>query len=151
MAATTITAYNQLVSGLTSGMFNWQSDSYKLTLHGSAYTPNASNTSFDAIAASELATGSGYTNGGYPIVKTYLGSGTTAKLSFGNILVAALGGTLVAKTAVLSRIGYSGGVSNPLVAYIPLGAAGGTVSIADGQGISINFNSQSGAFLLSAP
>jgi hypothetical protein len=67
MPLMTARAYAGGVGQLLSKTENLTSDTLKVTLHGSGYTPNFDTDTFQSALTSEMSTGSGYTAGGLTV------------------------------------------------------------------------------------
>ena len=62
--AASITFYQSFREYMSDGTIDLDTDSFKVTLHTSTYTPNAGTHTVYADLTNELSTASGYTNGG---------------------------------------------------------------------------------------
>jgi hypothetical protein len=62
--AITVKWYGQGMLNLAKGNIDMDTDTFKLTLHTSTYTPNLDTDDFYNDATNELSTANGYTNGG---------------------------------------------------------------------------------------
>jgi hypothetical protein len=109
-------ATNEFKTGLASGTFNFNSDSFKIALYTGAATLNAETASY---TSSYEVVASGYTAGGNPLTVTVAPttgvSGTTAYLSFANVTWTS---ALTARGALIYKVG--GG--NPTVCVLDFGA-----------------------------
>jgi hypothetical protein len=101
---------------------DYLSDTIKLTLHTSTYSPNIDTNEILADATNQLATANGYTSGGYTLASktvSYNATGNVTTYDFGDVTVTASGGTLTFQYAVISDSTIA---SSPLIGYIDLGA-----------------------------
>ena len=141
--ASTITVYNSLKLFLLDGTLDLNTNTFKVTLHSSAYTPNAATHSVLAHTTGELATANGYTNGGKLLVNPSLTNSLgTVKWNADNLVWTASSGSIVARYAVISAIGTLNGTTNPLIAYITLNDNGGAqdVTVTDGNTLTLQWN-----------
>ena len=59
--------YRQVLAKAANKEFDWDSDSWKLTLHTSSYTPNLDTHAYVSDLTNELSTAGGYTAGGFAL------------------------------------------------------------------------------------
>lgn len=64
MATLTMKWYGKALDHLANAAIDWDTDTFKWTLHTSTYTPNQDTDDFYNDATNELSTANGYTNGG---------------------------------------------------------------------------------------
>jgi hypothetical protein len=142
--STLITPYYKFKEFILDGTLDLNSNTFKLTLHTSGYTPSASTHTLFAHATNEVANGNGYSTGGIALSNLSLTSGSgTTKWSADNIVWTANGGSITARYAVLWASGTLNGQANPLVAFITLNDQGGTptdVTVTDGNTLTVQWN-----------
>lgn len=101
---------------------DWVTDTIKVTLHTSTYTPNQDTHDFADDLTNELSTGSGYTAGGVTLASksvSYDTSTNEARLIAGNAAWTNLSATF--RYAVVWKDTGTAGTS-PLLGYVDLGA-----------------------------
>lgn len=120
--ATTITAYDHLWRLLLTGGVDLDTDTLKIALVTSSYTPATTHTIWspgtsDAAdpAYNEVATGSGYTTGGATLANPVA---TNDNIDYDDVTWTAL--TKTFRYAVCYKSGSGGGLTNPLLFYILL-------------------------------
>lgn len=146
--AASITFYQSFREYVADGTIDLDTDSFKVTLHTSSYTPNASTHSIYSDLTNELATAVGYTNGGAALGSvTWTRSGATVTFDAADTTWTASGGSIVARYAVIRKDGTTGGIVSPLVAYILLDTTPADVTTTDGNTLTLQWNA-SGIFAL---
>lgn len=145
--AASITFYNSFKEYLGDGTIDLDTHTFKVQLHSSSYTPNASTHTVRADLTNELSTANGYTAGG-----ATLGS-VTWNLSVGTVTFdaadtvwTASGGSIVARYAVIYDDTPSS-PTDPLVAYILLDTTPANVTATDTNTLTLAWNG-SGIFTL---
>lgn len=122
--AASIKAYGPVTQHIQAGDINWTSDTFKLSLHTSGYTPDQNNHEFYSDLTNELTTAGGYTVGGFTISGESNSYDATTReyRSDGNDLsVAALTPSSPFRYAVLRKdTGVAG--TSILICYINFGA-----------------------------
>lgn len=137
MAAGNWIMYDSAKKGLNNGTIDFDTDTIKISLHSSSYTPSLSHDEY-ADATNELSTANGYTSGGATITGTVTNSGSTTKLAASaNTTWTAAGGSIVARWAVMRKSGSANGLTNPLIGYVLLDTAPANVTAVDGQNLQI--------------
>jgi hypothetical protein len=132
MAAGNWIIYDSAKKLLCNGGIDFDSDTIKMALVTSSYTPALTHTQWSDVSGSELASGSGYTTGGATVSATVTNSGSTTKLSASaDPSWTASGGSLTLRYAVLYKSGSGGGLTNPLIGYVALDTAS-NITLADG-------------------
>lgn len=127
--AVTGTPYNHLMLCLLNGAMVLASDTLKLMLVSSAYTPDAEHTQIADVSAHEI-TGTNYTAGGQALTGVAASrSGASAKLDAADLTFAALTATF--RYGVLYADVTRGGLTGPLVGYFVLDSADVVVSGVD--------------------
>lgn len=132
--AASITAYDGLWKLLLTGGIDLDTDTLKVALVTSAYTPSAAHTIWADVSANEVATGSGYTTGGIAL--------TTPVVAASNIDYDDLVWTALTKTfryAVCYKSGSGGGLTNPLLWYALLDTTPADV-VSSGSNYTIQWN-----------
>lgn len=128
--ATTMTFYHSFLGKLGNKEIDLNSDTFKVVLTSSSYTPDASTHDEYADVTNELATANGYTQNTATIASpTWNGSSGTWTWDGANIAWTASGGAIVARYAVIFDDTATG---DPLVAYILLDNTPANVTIPDG-------------------
>lgn len=117
--ATLIDIYNPFKKYMGDGTIVFGTDTLKIALVTSAYTPNAEHGQWADVSANEVATGSGYTTGGATLgTVTYTRSGGTTTLDAADPSWTTL--TKTFRYAVIYANVTRNGVTNPLIACILL-------------------------------
>lgn len=141
MAAGTFTLYDHLAEGLGNKEFNFDTDTIKMTLHTSAYTPSAAH----AVAAdltNEVANANGYTTGGITLTTpTWAQAAGVAKFSSDPAVWTAAGGSLTARYAVLRDT-----TIDHLIGYMLLDATPANVVATDGNTLTVGPHATNGWF-----
>ena len=147
--AASITLYESFREYIADGTFDLDSNTFKVSLHTSTYTPSASTHSAFASVTNELSTANGYTNGGATLASvTWTRSGATVTFDAADVVWTASGGSIVARYAVIRASGTLNGVVDPLVAYILLDTTPADVTATTGNTFTLAFNA-SGIIALS--
>lgn len=113
--AASITAYDNLWKLLLTGGIDLDTDTLKLALVTSSYTPSTAHDEWADVSAHEVANGSGYTTGGATLAGPVV---TTATVDFNDVTWTSL--TKTFRYAVCYKSGSGGGLTNPLLFYILL-------------------------------
>lgn len=123
---------------------DWATDTIKVSLHGSGYTPNQSTDEFFSSATAELATGNGYTAGGATLgTKSVTVTGlTTAYKAAASSWTA--NPTITARWAVVRKDTGSAATS-PLLAYVLLDSAPADVT-ATNAAFTLTWDATDGVF-----
>lgn len=132
--AASITAYDHLWKLLLTGGIDLDTDTLKVALVTSSYTPSAAHTIWADVSANEVATGYGYTTGGIAL--------TTPVVAASNIDYDDLVWTALTKTfryAVCYKSGSGGGLTNPLLWYALLDTTPADV-VSSGSNYTIQWN-----------
>lgn len=145
--AASITFYQSVREYLADGTIDLDTDTFKVTLHNSTYTPNASTHTIYSDATNELSTANGYTNGGYTLTPTWVRSGATVTFDAGDAQWTASGGSITARHAVIRKDGTANGIVSPLICYILLDTTPADVTATDGNTFTLQWNG-SGIFTL---
>lgn len=133
--AASITAYAHLWKLLNTGGIDLDTDTLKLALVTSSYTPNTAHDEWADVSANEVANGSGYTTGGAALASPVV---TNSNIDYNDVTWAAL--TKTFRYAVCYKSGSGGGLTNPLLFYILLDTAPADV-VSSGSNYTIQWNS----------
>lgn len=146
--AASITFYQSFREYIADGTIDLDTDTFKVTLHTSTYSPNASTHTVYADLTNELSTASGYTNGGATLASvTWTRSGGTVTFDAADTTWNASGGTITARYAVIRKDGTANAIVSPLVAYILLDTTPADVAVTTGNTLTLAWNA-SGIFTL---
>ncbi|MBK8184325.1 MAG: hypothetical protein IPK63_16170 [Candidatus Competibacteraceae bacterium] len=110
--ATTITAYDHLWKLLNTGGIDLDTDTLKIALVTSSYTPSSAHTQWADVSSYEVSTGSGYTTGGETIANPVA---TNSNIDYDDVIWTSL--TKTFRYAVCYKLGSGGGLTNPLLFY----------------------------------
>ena len=132
--ASTITAYDKLWKLLLTGGIDLDTDTLKLSLVTSSYTPSTAHDEWDDVSTYEVATGSGYTTGGETIANPVA---TDNNIDFDDVTWTSL--TKTFRYAVCYKSGSGGGLTNPLLFYILLDSTPADI-ISNGSNYTIQWN-----------
>lgn len=147
MASSTF-IYNSFREFIGDGSIDLNSNTFKLTLHTSAYVPNLLSDSVFAHATHELPTANGYVSGGVTLSgATWTRVGGTVTFDANDIFITASAAGLTARYGVISATGTLNGRVDPLVCYILLDNTPVDIIVASGILLSVIF-SPSGIFTL---
>ena len=145
--AASITFYNSFREYIADGTIDLDTDTFKVTLHTSTYTPSASHTVY-ADLTNELSTANGYTNTGAALGSvTWAHSGGTATFDAADTTWTASGGPITARYAVIRKDGTANAIVSPLVAYVLLDTTPADVTATAGNTLTLQWNA-SGIFTL---
>ena len=133
--ATTITAYDHLWKLLATGGIDLDTDTLKLALVTSSYTPNTAHDEWADVSANEVATGAGYTTGGATLATPVA---TNSNIDYDDVTWTAL--TKTFRYAVCYKSGSGGGLTNPLLFYILLDSTPADI-VSTGSNYTIQWNS----------
>ncbi|OIN80861.1 hypothetical protein [Mycobacterium malmoense] len=113
--------YGQFLNALATKTINLSSDTLKVMLVTSAYTPNQGSDQYASTPQAHEATGTGYTSGGVALSSVSLSdSGDTFSLSAANTSWANISTT--ARYAVVYDSAPGSFATDPLICYIDFGA-----------------------------
>jgi hypothetical protein len=144
--AASLTFYQSFREYMSDGTIDLDTDSFKVTLHTSTYSPNAGTHTVYADLTNELSTASGYTNGGVALGSvTWTRSGATVTFDAADTVWTASGGTITARYAVIRKDGTANAIVSPLVCYILLDTTPADVSATTGNTLTLQWNA-SGIF-----
>jgi hypothetical protein len=146
--AASITIYHSFREYIADGTIDLDTDSFKVTLHTSSYTPSTSHAVY-ADLTNELSTANGYTNGGAALGSvTWNRSAGTVTFDAADTTWTASGGSIVARYAVIRKDGTANAIVSPLIAYILLDTTPADVTATTGNPLTLAWNA-SGIFALS--
>ena len=147
--AASITFYNSFREYMADGTIDLDTDTFKVTLHSSTYTPSATTHTVYADLTNELSTANGYTNGGATLGSvTWNRSAGTVTFDAADTVWTASGGSIAARYAVIRKDGTANAIVSPLVAYILLDTTPADVTATDTNTLTLQWNA-SGIFTLS--
>jgi len=113
--AASITAYDNLWKLLLTGGIDLDTDTLKLALVTSSYTPSTAHDKWADVSTNEVATGDGYTTGGATLADPVV---TATTIDYTDVTWTSLSKTF--RYAVCYKSGSGGGLTNPLLFYILL-------------------------------
>lgn len=118
--AVTAKVYNAAVTALANKEIDWGSDTIKVSLHTSSYTPSQTTHDYQSDLTNEI-TGAGYTTGGATLAsKTEAFTGQVKKFDAADVTWAT--STITARYAVVYDATPGSAATNPLIAYVDFGA-----------------------------
>ena len=138
--ATTFTAYDHLWKMLNTGGIDLDTDTLKVALVTSAYTPSGAHTQWSDVSANEVANGAGYTIGGIALSGVAV---TNVNVDYNDVTWTAL--TKTFRYAVIYKVGTGNGLTNPLLAYLLLDSTPADV-VSAGSNYTIQWNSTDKVF-----
>ena len=142
-----ITFYNSFKEYVADGTFDLNTDSFKVALVSSSYTFSAAHTVY-ADLTNELSTANGYTSGGAALGSvTFSQTSGTATFDAADTTWTASGGSIVARRAVIYKVGTANSRVSPLVASVLLDTTPADVTVTTGNTLTISWNA-SGIFTL---
>ncbi len=147
--AASITFYQSFREYMADGTIDLDTDTFKVLLTASTYTPSASAHTVKADVTNELSTANGYTSGGATLASvTWNRSAGTVTFDAADTTWTASGGSIVARYAVLYKSGTANTITDPLIAYILLDTTPADVTTTTGNTLTLQWNA-SGIFTLS--
>ncbi len=132
--AASITAYDHLWKLIATGGIDLDTDTLKVALVTSSYTPSAAHTVWADVSANEVATGAGYTTGGITLATPVA---TNSNIDYDDLVWTAL--TKTFRYAVCYKSGSGGGLTNPLLWYALLDTKPADV-VSSGSNYTIQWN-----------
>jgi hypothetical protein len=116
--------YGNGLKSITEAKVNWPTDTIKVSLHTSAYTPNQdTHDFFDDVSATQVAATGGYTAGGATLgtkTNAYTAGTNTVALDAADTVWAA--STITARYAVIYDSTPGTDATRPLLGYVDFGA-----------------------------
>ncbi len=147
MAAGAFTFYDCFSEAIGDGTIDLDTDTLKVALHTSSYSPTVASDTTQAGLGNEVANGNGYTTGGESLAGvTWSQSSGVATLDANDIEWTASGGSITARYAVVYSDTASG---SDLIGYFLLDDTPTDVTATDGNTLTIKWNA-SGIFTLTA-
>lgn len=132
--ASTITAYDKLWQLLLTGGIDLDTDTIKVALVTSSYTPSTAHDEWADVSANEVSTGSGYTPGGVTLANPVK---TNSTIDYDDVTWTSL--TKTFRYAVCYKSGSGGGLTNPLLFYILLDSTPADI-VSSGSNYTIQWN-----------
>lgn len=146
--AASITFYQSFREYMADGSIDLDTDTFKVMLVSSSYTPNAGTHTAKADVTNELSTANGYTAGGATLGSvTWSRSGGTVTFDADDTTWTASGGSITARYAVIYDDTSTSPSADLLVAYILLDTTPADVTATDGNTLTLQWNA-SGIFTL---
>lgn len=143
--ATTMTLYKNFVKKLGNREIDLDSDTFKVMLTTSSYTPNADTHDEKADVTNELSTANGYTAGGATLGSlTWTLASSTVTWDAADTTWTASGGAITARYAVIYDDTATG---DPLVAYLLLDNSPADVTAPDGVTLQITWHANGLVYL----
>jgi len=142
--ATSITAYDTFWKLALTGGMDLDTDTLKVALVTSSYTPDTAHEEWADVSTYEVASGDGYTTGGITLASPVV---TNDHIDYADPVWTAL--TKTFRYAVIYKSGSGGGLTNPLVAYLLLDTTPADI-VSNGSNYMIQWNSTDGLFYKSA-
>jgi len=133
--AATITEYDHLWKLLLTGAVDLDTDTLKVALVTSSYTPSTAHDEWADVSANEVATGNGYTTGGATLASPVA---TNSNIDYADVTWTSL--TKTFRYAVCYKSGSGGGLTNPLLFYILLDSTPADI-VSTGSNYTIQWNS----------
>lgn len=103
-----------------TGLWDFDTDTFKISLHTSSYTPNQDTHVTTSDLTNELSSGGGYTTGGETLTTTavaYDGTSNEIRFTFDDP-----SWTSATLSGIRYAVIYRNGGTNPLLAYVDLGS-----------------------------
>jgi len=119
----TLYVYGAFLSKMLNKEVDWDSDTIKVLLCTSSYTPNQDTHDYADDLTNEVANGNGYTTGGATLASktaTYDAGNNRLTLDAADVVWAA--STITARYAVIYDSTPGSAATNPLIAYIDFGS-----------------------------
>ena len=118
--AVTAKVYNLAITSLANKEIDWGSDTIKVSLHTSSYTPSQTTHQYASSLTNEVANGNGYTTGGATLgSKTETFSGQVKQFDAADVVWST--STITARYAVIYDSTPGSAATNPLIAYVDFG------------------------------
>lgn len=121
--AVTAMWYGQAIAKAFNKEIDWDSDTIKVSLHTSSYTPNQDTHEYTDDLTNEVANGNGYTTGGATLGNKTLGyTGGTNVIKFDGDDVSWTSSTITARYAVIYDDTPATAATKPLLGLVDFGA-----------------------------
>ena len=135
MAAGTFTLYDTVAELLGDGTIDLDTNTFKLMLATSSYTPSAAHDEYADVSGAEVANGNGYTTGGQALTTvTWSQTSGVATFDSDDVVWTASGGSITARYAVLYDDTSTG---DKLIGYVLLDTTPADVTATDGNTLTI--------------
>lgn len=138
--AASITAYDTAWKLLLTGAVDLDTDTLKLALVTSGYTPSTAHDEWADVSAHEVSSGSGYTTGGNTLTTPVV---TNSTVDYDDVTWTSL--TKTFRYAVCYKSGSAGGLTNPLLFYILLDATPADI-VSSGSNYTVQWHSTNKLF-----
>ena len=139
--AASITFYNNWREAIGRAIDLSSPPTVNVSLHTSAYTPDAEAHVVLADLTNQLSTANGYTSGGQALASvTWTQSTTVAIFAAANTVWTASGGSITARYAILRAVGTFNSQVDPLIAYILLDTTPADVTATDGNTFTLQWH-----------
>ena len=138
--AVIVTKYDHLWSLFVRGGINLSSDTIKIALVTSSYTPSISHTAWADASANEVTSGNGYTTGGIALANPVI---TARKADFDDVTWTALTKSFRYAVCYLSATRLT--IVNPLLFYMLLDSTPQDV-VSSGSNYKIEWSATNGVF-----
>lgn len=146
MPAGNFTLYNSFAEFIADGTIDLDSDTFKIALLDSGYTPNLAHDEWADVSGDEIANGAGYTTGGATLTGvTWNRTNGVATFDSDNQVWTASGGPIVARYAVIYDDTTSG---DKLIGYVLLDTAPADLTATDGNTFTVGPHASNGWFQL---
>ena len=123
---------------MADGTIDLDTDTFNITLHASTQALTAAGQSVYANLTAELSTANGYTSGGQALSSiTWTRSGGTVTFDSADAVWTASGGSIVARYAVIRKVGTANSITDPLVVFCLLDSTPADVTVTDGNSLTI--------------
>lgn len=123
-----------------TGLIDLDTDTLKIALVTSAYTPNLAHTQWSDVSANEASSGSGYTTGGATIANPVV---TNDNIDYDDVVFPSL--TKTFRYAVCYASKTVAGLTNPLLFYVLLDTTHADI-VSSGSNYMIQINPVDGLF-----
>jgi hypothetical protein len=138
--AVSATLYDKAWRLLNTGGIDLDTDTIKIALVTSAYTPSTAHDEWADVSANEVASGAGYTTGGITLATPAV---TNTTVGFADPTWTSL--TKTFRYAVVYKSGSGGGLTNPLLFYLLLDTTPADV-VSSGSNYTIQWHSTNKVF-----
>lgn len=128
--------YNSAVDDMARGAIDFDTDTFKVLLVTSAYTPNK-DTDLKRSAVTNEVTGTGYTAGGVTTACTVTKSTANDRVTLSFAAVNWASSTITARAAVIYKSRGGTAASDELVCYVDFGADVSSISATFSLGASV--------------
>lgn len=140
-APSALTFFQSFREYLGDGTFDLNSNTFKGSLHTSAFTPDVANDAVFADIGSEVANGNGYTTGGNTLANVvWSRTAGTVKFDADDTGWTGSGAGFSARYLVIRAVGTLNGRVDPVVGYMLLDSAPADVAFAAGNTVTVQWN-----------